>query len=125
MEIYLGHSTNFDFGNQLYELIKDTHFAEQHNIVLPHEDSDELFDSYTFFKDNCDLFIAEVSRPSTGLGIELGWADELDVPIMCIHRQSTNPTGALVAVTDDENIHGYKNGEHLIEILEQELDNLS
>lgn len=121
MNIYVGHSTNFDFGNQLYELIKDTKFSENHTLVLPHEESDGLFDSRTFLEETCDLFIAEVSRPSTGLGIELGWADELDVPILCIHRESVTPSGALVAVTDEENIQPYKNGEHLIELLEEEI----
>lgn len=121
MKIYVGHSTNYDFGERLYDVLKEADLANEHTLVFPHEDSDELFDSKTFFKNGCDLVLAEVSNASTGLGIELGWADELGVPIICIHRESTNPSGALLAVTNEENIHAYKNGEHLLEILKQEL----
>lgn len=35
----------------------------------------------------CDLMIAEVSLPATGLGIELGWAKAFKVPILCMYLQ--------------------------------------
>lgn len=72
MKIYVGHSSDIDFREELYEPLKSSRIAEEHKLVFPHEDSEELFDSKEFFRDECDLFIAEVSDSSTGLGIELG-----------------------------------------------------
>ncbi len=39
--------------------------------------------------------IAEVSYPSTGQGIEIGWANASNVPIICIYRSGMGPSGAL------------------------------
>lgn len=45
------------------------------------------------------MILAEVSRPSTGLGIELGWAETFGVPVIAIHRADVQPTSALSVVT--------------------------
>lgn len=44
--------------------------------------------------------MAEVSYPSTVQGIELGWADAKNVPIICIYRKDLRPSGALKAVSN-------------------------
>lgn len=112
MKIYVGHSSNFPFRDKLYKPLRESKLDREHTVVLPHEDSDEIFDSKTFLREEADLFVAEVSEPSTGLGIELGWADEYEVPIICIHRETSNPSGALKAVTDK--IAPYKSKKDLI-----------
>jgi len=45
---------------------------KNHEIILPHDKRNLI--SKDIIK-KCNLFIAEVSFPSTGLGIELGWAN--------------------------------------------------
>jgi len=57
--------------------------------VLPHETSDEPFNSKDYLKNEADLMIAEVSESATGLGIELGWADNYEVPIICVYRNGS------------------------------------
>lgn len=121
MDIYIGHSTDFDFDNELYDLLRDTELIEQHNVVFPHADSDELFDSHTFFEEDCDLVIAEVSYASTGLGIELGWADESNIPIICVYKEGTNPSGAIYAIAEDSDIYSYTGREELVKIIEKQI----
>jgi len=70
MKIYFGHSKNFDFKKELYELIRKSELNKQHKIIFPHE-TEEFVNSKNIIKD-CDLMIAEVTYPATSLGIELG-----------------------------------------------------
>ncbi len=72
MKIYIAHSRNFDFQNELYKPIRQSPLNNEHSFVLPHENSDEPFNSKEYLEDKADLLIAEVSDPATGLGIELG-----------------------------------------------------
>ena len=43
----------------------------------------------------CDLVVAEVSRPSLGVGYELGWAAALGKPVLCLYQSHirTAPLG--------------------------------
>lgn len=100
MKIYVAHSSSFDYANELYKPLRESDLNNQHEIALPHEISTDQFDSETYLK-TCDLVIAEVSYPSTGQGIELGWAAYLKVPILCIYKSGTKPSGALKVVTSD------------------------
>jgi hypothetical protein len=62
MKIYVGRSSAMDFRNGLYGPIRGSELDEEHEAVLPHEDSDDLFDSREFLREECDLFVAEVSE---------------------------------------------------------------
>jgi len=64
---------------------------------LPHEESGEPFSSRKFIA-TCDLVIAEVSFPSTGMGIELGWANAEAVRIACIHKNGVGISPSLAPV---------------------------
>jgi len=99
MKIYIAHSRNFDFQKELYNPIKNSPIGKEHTFIFPHEESGESFGSKELFKKGCDLIIAEVSHPSTSLGIELGWADMLNAPIICIYRKDSKISGSLKAVT--------------------------
>jgi hypothetical protein len=117
MKIYIAHSTGCDYHNDLYHPIRQSDLNARHAFVLPHESSDEYFDSHTlFFNANIDLVVAEVSYASTGLGIELGWADSAGIPIACLYRSDSKPSGALRAVTD--RIVPYSSPKELIHELE-------
>ncbi len=100
MKIYVTHSTAFDFKNELYIPIRNSELNKKYEFTLPHEQSGAQFNSKEFLKE-CDLVIAEVSYPSTGQGIELGWASSNGVPVACIYKKGTKPSGALNAVSDN------------------------
>jgi len=66
LKIYVGHSRDFDYVNELYVPLRRSKLNSIHEIILPHEKSDRPYSSKEFFK-TCDVMIAEVSHPSTGL----------------------------------------------------------
>lgn len=118
MNIYVGHSTKYPFKELLYQPIKETRLYREHFMVLPHEETDELFDTRLFLE-KCDLFIADVTYPSLGLGIELGWANEIGVPIIAI-SQAGNPLSKSVGVITKD-MYQYQNEAELKEILDTKI----
>ncbi len=108
MKIYVCHSTGFDFAKELYEPLKA---VAGHEFVFPHEKSDNAHSKDSIA--SCDLVLAEVSYPSTGMGIELGWADAAGVPIVCVHRSDAKPSSALRHVAKD--IVAYDGSADLVE----------
>lgn len=104
MKIYVSHSTTFDFKAELYEPIK-AHMGKVHEYHYPHDhDSDG-----TYAKDRItasDMILAEVSYPSTGQGIELGWAEDYGVPIVAIYKTGSVPSGAISMIGADLRAYG-------------------
>lgn len=101
MNIYVSHSRNFDYHKELYIPIETSSLTIGHSFIFPHKTSNDLFKTKELFlSKKCDLVLAEVSYPSTGQGIELGWADALDIPIVGIYRHGINISGSLIVVTD-------------------------
>lgn len=120
MNIYVAHSSKLDFEDGLYSPIRNSALDQEHTFVLPHEHSDEPFNSKEYLQDHCDLVIAEVSHASTGTGIELGWADMYEVPIICIHKADSEPSSSLQVVSDS--IRSYQDTEDLINILTESIE---
>ena len=110
MKIYVSHSKEFNFADELYKLIRESELNKLHNFFLPHE-SEEILNVKEILK-NCDLVIAEASIPATGQGIELGWADILGVSIVCISKDGSELPRSLKYVTDK--FLTYKNSSDLI-----------
>ena len=98
MGIYVAHSSNFDYQVELYDVIRRSSLFEEYDFVFPHEKSLGLFDSRNYLSDSCDLVVAEVSFASTGLGIELGWADSLGVPVVCFYKKGAQVSSSLKAL---------------------------
>ena len=111
MNIYFGHSTDIDYKKKIYTPIRNSWISHSHNVVLPHEKTTKPYNSKEFLGE-CDLFVAEVSAKSTGLGIELGWADSMNVPILFVHKKGTRTSSSLNVVSED--IIEYKDESDLI-----------
>lgn len=93
MKLYLSHSSNFDYQTELYEPLKRA-LAKKYDIYLPHDAENNGKNS----KDtiiSSDYILAEVSHPSTGQGIELGWANAAGAPILCFYREGFEPSSAV------------------------------
>ena len=110
MKLYISHASNYDFQTELYEPLSEA-FGSNHQLYLPHDpqnngknSKDEIVSS--------DLIIAEVSGPSTGQGIELGWANDAGVPIICFYKSGTEPSGALRFVA--KSISSYEDTKDMI-----------
>lgn len=93
--IYFGHSRSFDYKKEWYEPIRELNLPTEIQVIFPHETAGEDFDTRGLFEKGCDLFVVEGSYPSTGLGIELGYARMLSVPIVCFSRKGVQISGSL------------------------------
>lgn len=117
--VYIGHSNDIDFKNELYLPIRMSSLNNRYNFVFPHDESKEPFNSKEFFQ-ICDLFIAEVTGKSTGLGIELGWASLMGVPIICFHKKEISPSNSLKVITNE--FIEYENERDLIDKMSEILN---
>ncbi len=94
MKIYVSHSTAFDYQTELYLPIREFSKTSLHEFYLPHEKSPEPQNTKSILQ-HSDLILAEVSYPSTGQGIELGWANLFEIPIIGLHKQSKLASSSL------------------------------
>lgn len=114
MKIYIAHSKDFDYKNELYVPLRDSRFNTEHEIILPHE-TDQFINTKKLIK-NSDLLIAEVSYSATGEGIELGWADGFHIPIVCLYKEGAKPSRSLQVVS--KTIVSYKDKEDMLSKIE-------
>ena len=98
MRIYVTHSTGYDFKGELYEPIMASQLYKQHEIIFPHLTSEFINSKEVIAKS--DLILAEVSLPSTGQGIELGWASYQDKTIICFYKSGAKYSSSLKVVSD-------------------------
>ncbi len=123
MKIYIGHSTSYNFKEELYQPIRASRLNSEHEIIFPHEIHEEakVFPTKDIIK-TCAVMIAEVSYPSTGLGIELGYADCFSIPIICMYKKGTKISSSLSTVTSK--FLEYSDDAEMIALLDNELKNL-
>ena len=113
MKIYIAHSRDFNYQNELYLPLKNSEIFKHHEFILPHDDNNYNHDR-DFYK-SIDLVIAEVSYPSTGLGIELGFLYDDNKKIYCIHKNNIKISSSINAIT--KKIYQYENEENMLNII--------
>lgn len=116
MKIYIGHSRSFDYQKELYDPIRQNPELSKYDIILPHENASSKANPKSFYQ-NLGLFIAEVSYPATGLGIELGWASFGNTPIVAISKAGAKVSGSIHAVTDE--FYQYSSEAELVKIIRE------
>lgn len=97
MRIYVSHSREFDYENELYAPLRN---LEEHEVFFPHDNNSPGIRTKNIIEQS-GLVLAEVSYPSIGQGIELGWADAAGVKITCIHKPGVKISKSLEFITDD------------------------
>lgn len=116
MKIYVTHSCLFDFKKKLYEPIKSSEAYKKHTFIFPHDKSDVPANSFEKMK-SMDIILSEVSFPSTGQGIELGWANILDKKIICIHRKGSKYSSSLSTICNEFVEYDFQTLAETIDIL--------
>ena len=119
-KIYIAHSTSFNFKNNLYSPIKNSSVNTQNKITYPHE-TVKFINSKEIIK-NSDVVIAEISYPSTGEGIELGWANIYKITIIFIYKQGSKISNALRSLS--KHFIVYKDSDEMIRKLIQVLQSI-
>lgn len=97
MKIYFAHSTNFDYKNEYYRPIKESSLNDGNELIFPH-DSDDFINTKEIIATS-DLVVAEASYISTGMGVELGWANAANKPIIVVYKSGTKPSKSLEVLT--------------------------
>jgi len=121
MKILVTHSSDFDFRHKLYKPLRDFTLNSKYELLLPQEAGREKL-TKDIIKE-CVAVIAECSLPSTGQGIEIGWADAFNIPIICIHEKGSKISNALHYVSDT--FIEYNNEVEMIEKLQKYLGKLA
>lgn len=115
MKIYFAHSSELNY-KKLYVALSKSSLNNKHELILPH--SSKVVNSKEIIS-SCGLLIAEVSLPSTGLGIELGWAYVSKVTIICVYKKGSKFSSSLKFLTPK--FIEYENANDLVKKLEAQL----
>lgn len=100
-----------DFGEVLTE-----HIGED-NVIM--SESESHSDEHIYSRDmswlaESDVVIAEVTTPSLGVGYELGYAVEVNKPVLCLYREGAERRlSAMITGCPDLTIVKYKEVEEL------------
>lgn len=97
MKIYISHSKQLDYVKNLYKPIREDKELQKYEIILPHEITSESANTREFYK-SLSVVIAEVSYPATGMGIELGWAYDDEIPLYCLYQRGHKISGSLKVI---------------------------
>jgi len=122
MKIYVTHSNQWEYRQKLYLPLKQSKLAKVHEIYYPHDEEQKNEHSKETIR-NSDLVIAEVSLPATGMGVELGWAEDRNVPILCIAQEGYHVSNALKHITNYFIV--YQNEQDMIEKIEKFLTEIT
>ena len=118
-KIYVGHSKNSNYIDELYNPIINSELSQMYEFIFPHLDEKTFNSQYVIEKS--DLFIAEVSNPSLGLGIEIGRAESKNKKILCIYNEKCEFPSCLKYVNVDS--LSYKNKEDMVNKLQEYIEN--
>jgi nucleoside 2-deoxyribosyltransferase len=112
----------------VYQSIVDTLIADGHEIptaiiakpevvnLEKQANPQEIYTTSIRRIEKCDVLIAEVSKPSLGVGYEIAYALHLNKPVLCCYRQgasiskmitgNTNPTIMVYSYQDTQGVIG-------------------
>lgn len=99
MKIFVAHASAFEYEQKLYEPIRASELAQMHEFILPEEQKYKGTWNTKEVIGSCDLLIVDVSLPSTGAGIEMGWANAFQIPIVAIYEKGSMPSTVIKYVT--------------------------
>ena len=80
----------------------------------------EIFERDMEWLEECELFIADVTVPSLGVGYEVASAINFQKPVLCIHQKGI-ALSALIAGNSSGNIQveEYQDAQSMIEIIDE------
>jgi len=116
MKIYLSHSKNQDFLNELYNPIINSKLTEKNEFIFPHDKVWEDVDTKEIIRQS-DVLLVEVSYPAFGVGIEIGRAEAAKLRIIAIKKTSKKLNSSVSKITNE--IVSYTDEKDLIKQLEK------
>lgn len=122
IKVYVGHSRQFPYVEELYQPIRNSVLNKKYEFILPHETSQMPYSSLEKVR-SFQAMVAEVSSPSTGLGIEMGWFHSMNVPILCLQKEGGKLSQSVQVIATKYEF--YKDTADMLRIIEQFLLNLT
>ena len=105
------------FGQVLTEHVGD---PELTNLGEHDLSDEEIFQRDVSWIHEANILVAEVTRPSLGVGYEIGLAESLGKPAICLHRQTGERSlSAMVAGNPRLKVHVYEDVERAVSIVEE------
>lgn len=117
-KIYLAHSSKYDYQANLYQPIKSSNLNNEYEFTYLLDQPIFLPNTKETIK-SFDAVVAEIGYPSTGAGIEIGWADAFRVPLVLIHSSEYQPATYYKELT--EYIIAYNSNADMIAKLQDTL----
>jgi len=111
------------FGTVLTEHIggKDLKEEGEHGIT-----DREIFERDIFWIREADIVVAEVTTPSLGVGYEIGQAEGMNKPVICLYRKMGGKRlSAMISGNSNVRIFEYSSLEDLVNIFKNNLPHLS
>ena len=108
------------YGNVLTEHIgtNDTKMKDQPKLSDNEDENVYLKD--TNWLNQSDIVIADITIPSTGVGYEIGYAEKLNIPILCLYdNNGTKKLTSMIAGNKNIITKTYKNIEEAKEIIKE------
>ena len=104
-----------EFGQILTEHVGDPKLTDSGEQDLSDE---EIFKRDVFWIHEADILVAEVTKPSLGVGYEIGLAESLGKRIICLHRQTAESSlSAMVAGNPALKVHEYQDVEEAVSLV--------
>ena len=108
------------FGQVLTEHVGDPDLPDYGENVLPDE---EIFQRDMAWLQEADSIVAEVTTPSLGVGFEIGRAELLGKPVLCLYRQKEGRRlSAMIAGNPKLQVRVYESMEEAVALVEEFLD---
>ena len=118
MKIFIAHATDFPQKAEFYKAIRESKLNSKFEFVLPQENGEQVPAPRDVILSH-DMLIAEISVPSHGVGIELGWAEAAGKPVICLYKEGAKFSGALKNVSNKFLM--YTSFDNMIEDMEKAL----
>ena len=82
----------------------------------------QIFDRDLEWLRSCDFLVAEVTKPSLGVGFEIGKATEWGIQVLCLYRPSESRSlSAMIAGCDKVTVETYRSVDELDAIFARHL----
>lgn len=121
MKVFVAHASSFNFKDKLYVPLRASVLNAEHDILLPQEK--EIEEITREHIKHCDVLVADVSAPSLGAGIEMGWADAFGVPVIAMAEKGSHVSFSIDNVVSER--FEYESPEDMVAKLTVAMRNVS
>ena len=108
-----------EYGSVLTEHVGDLSLTEKGNDGT----SDFIWRRDTAWLRECDIVLAECTRPSLGVGYELAYAEALGKPVHVFYSGEEGRLSAMIAGCPSFHVHEYRSEAELFGLLRTVMEN--